>query len=159
MGFRAPYLSTNANMYLALKGSGFRYDASGVSRGPEMPGKSGPLLTFDLPLIPEGPKNRRIIAMDYNLFVRHSGGFEHRKDSVKFEERSYRAFRDAFNAQYGGKRLPLQIGFHFVEMNGGAYWRAMERLVTDICGKTDVACVSYRDAITLLENEKTGSGA
>jgi hypothetical protein len=28
-------------------------------------------------------------------------------------------------------------------MNGGAYWRAMERLATDVCGKPDVRCVSY----------------
>ena len=29
---------------------------------------------FSLPMIPEGPKQRRVIAMDYNLFVRHSDG-------------------------------------------------------------------------------------
>ena len=33
-GFRAPYLSTSAALYSALETAGFRYDASGISRGP-----------------------------------------------------------------------------------------------------------------------------
>lgn len=32
-------------------------------------------------------------------------------------------------------------------MNGGAYWRALERFTENICGKPGVACVSYRDYI------------
>jgi peptidoglycan/xylan/chitin deacetylase (PgdA/CDA1 family) len=158
-GFRAPYLSTNAAMYSALANAGFSYDASGISRGPVAPGKDDGLTTFSLPLIPEGPRQRRIIAMDYNLFVRHSGGFENPSNSKEFEDRSYDAFRQAFDAQYRGKRLPLQFGFHFVEMNGGAYWRAMERLATDVCTLADVACVTYGDAMHMLEQAKDGSGA
>jgi hypothetical protein len=64
--------------------------------------------------------------MDYNLFVRHSGGFERPSQSREFEERAYRAFIAAFDAQYTGKRTPFQLGFHFTLMNGGAYWRALE---------------------------------
>ena len=30
-------------------------------------------------------------------------------------------------------------------MNGGAYWRALERFAGDVCQKPGVACVSYRD--------------
>jgi hypothetical protein len=158
-GFRAPYLSTNGNMINALKESGFDYDASGVSRGPVSPAQRGSFSTFDLPLIAEGPRNRRVIAMDYNLFVRHSGGLENSSRSKQFEDRSYRAFRRAFDAEYGGARRPLQIGLHFVEMNAGAYWRAMERLLNDICGLEDVACVSYRDAVDALGLRRDGGGA
>jgi len=32
-------------------------------------------------------------------------------------------------------------------MNGGAYWRALERFADEVCVKPDVACVSYRDYI------------
>ena len=81
--------------------------------------------------------------MDYNLFVRHSGGFERASESAAFEARAYQAFRGAFDAQYQGKRKPLQIGMHFTLMNGGAYWRAVERLAGDVCGKPDVRCVTY----------------
>ncbi len=155
VGFRAPYLSTNGNLTAALKQTGYTYDASGVSRGPVSPRYYEDFSTFDLPLIPEGPANRRIIAMDYNLFVRHSGGLENRARSAAFEERTYQAFRRAFDSQYNGQRKPLQIGFHFVEMNGGAYWRAMERLVSDVCLREDVDCISYQEAI---KRQKKGDG-
>lgn len=142
-GFRAPYLSTNAALYKALAKRGFAYDASGVER--EMTGArmEAGVARFELPLIAEGPSRRRIVAMDYNLFVRHSGGFERASDSAEFEQRSYEAFRRAFDAQYSGKREPVQIGFHFALMNGGAYWRAMERLVREVCVRSDVKCTTY----------------
>ncbi len=158
-GFRAPYLSTNGAMIDALDATGFAYDASGVSRGPVPPGQHKGLSTFELPLITEGPRNRRVIAMDYNLFVRHSGGLENATQSQDFEDRSYKAFKRAFDGEYDGARRPLQIGMHFVEMNGGAYWRAVERLLADVCGLEDVACVTYREAIERLERRDAGGGA
>lgn len=149
-GFRAPYLSAPDSLVAAEKAFGLVYDASLVTKGALLPGDDGALIRFGLPLIPEGPQNRRIIGMDYNLFVRHSAGMDNPSRSAEFEERTYAAFKAAFEAQYAGERIPLQLGFHFVEMNGGAYWRAMERLVTEVCHRADVACVSYSQAIDLL---------
>ena len=153
-GFRAPYLSTSDGLMPALKTAGFAYDASLVTKGPGMPATSEGLPRFGLPLIPEGPQKRRVIGMDYNLFVRHSMGVENRKDSATFEARALEAYRNAFTAQYDGDRIPLQLGFHFVEMNGGAYWRALDRFLTETCSKPDVACVSYPEALARLANEK-----
>lgn len=144
-GFRAPYLSAGAAMQEALDGHGFAYDASGVSRGPAEPDTRGPVLRFALPQIAEGPKGRPVIAMDYNLYVRHSRGREEQGRGKEFERRAYEAFRAAFERQHQGPRAPLQLGFHFTLMNGGAYWRALERFAGEVCGKPDVACVSYRD--------------
>jgi peptidoglycan/xylan/chitin deacetylase (PgdA/CDA1 family) len=146
-GFRAPYLSTSKGLYKALGDSGFAYDASGISRGPVRPQSDGGIVRFALPQVPEGPTGRRVIAMDYNIFVRHSGGFERHDTDAVFENRAFDAFENAFNAEYQGKRTPLQLGFHFTLMNGGAYWRALERFAGDVCQKPGVACVSYRDYI------------
>lgn len=154
-GFRAPYLSAPDSLVAAEKDFGFAYDASLVTKGPLPPGEDGALLRFGLPLIPEGPQSRNIIGMDYNLFVRHSAGMDNPSQSQEFEARTYAAFKTAFDKQYEGERIPLQLGFHFVEMNGGAYWRAMERLVTDVCHRADVACVSYSQAIDLLAKQPT----
>ncbi|RWX78699.1 polysaccharide deacetylase [Neorhizobium lilium] len=154
-GFRAPYFSTSAGMVEAEKSAGIAYDASLVTKGPAMPQQENSLLRFGLPLIPEGPSAKPIIAMDYNLFVRHSKGVNDPAHAADYEERAYSAFKAAFDKQYDGERIPLQIGLHFVEMNDGAYWRAMERLVTDVCSRADVACVSYSEAIRMLkEREK-----
>lgn len=152
-GFRAPYLSTGDGLFAALAAHGLRYDASTVSRGPVMPDLSRPTARFALPLIPEGPEGRRIIAMDYNLFVRHSAAFETPSKAREFEDRTLKAFHAAFEAEYGGERRPLQIGFHFVEMNGGAYWNALERFAAETCGRPDVACVTYQDALRRLASE------
>ncbi len=83
--------------------------------------------------------------MDYNLFVRHSGGFERPSQAKEFEERTYEAFRAAFDRQYGGQRIPLELGFHFTLMNDGTYWNALERFAEEVCVKADVECISYRD--------------
>jgi hypothetical protein len=154
-GFRAPYFSTSTGMIEAERKAGFTYDASLVTKGPMMPETKGDLIRFGLPLIPEGPSQRPIIAMDYNLFIRHSAGVENPSRSAEFESRAYSAFRAAFDRQYDGDRIPLQIGLHFVEMNGGAYWRAMERLVSEVCGRQDVACVSYTQAIRMLDERNS----
>lgn len=150
-GFRAPYLSTSPAMLPALRADGYRYDASGVSRGPVEPGRDHGLITFALPQVPEGPKHRPVIAMDYNLFVRHSGGVERGDPDGAFEERTLQAFRSAFEAAYNGDRTPLSLGFHFTLMNGGAYWRALERFAQEVCVRDDVACISYADQVRRLE--------
>lgn len=152
-GFRAPYLSTSPALAAAERAAGYDYDASPVARGPEAPGKVDGVHRFGLPLIPEGPKARPIVAMDYNLFVRHSMGVDNPSRSAEFEERAHDAFRTAFEKQYRGGRIPLQIGFHFVEMNAGAYWRALERLVDEVCGMQDVACVSYSQALRMAAEQ------
>ncbi len=150
-GFRAPYLSTNASMFAALAAENYAYDASGVSRGPSQP-KPGAVRAFALPLIPEGPAAKPIIAMDYNLFVRHSGGFEKPSEAAAFEERTYRAFIGAFREQFHGKRIPLQLGFHFTLMNDGAYWRALERFAREACTQPEVRCVSYAGLLAATDN-------
>ena len=144
-GFRAPYLSTSEALFEALAEAGMDYDASGVSKGPAHPETRQGLRRFALPMVPEGPAARPVIAMDYNLFARHSDAEETEDPEGRFEERAYRAFKAAFDEQYDGRRIPLQIGYHFTLMNGGAYWRALERFVDEVCIKPDVDCISYEE--------------
>lgn len=153
-GFRAPYLSLSDGLMPALKAFDFTYDASLVTRGPGWPTAKDGIPRFGLPLIPEGPSHRPVIGMDYNLFIRHSMGIENKKDSARFEQRTLEAYRDAFAKEYEGERIPLQLGFHFVEMNGGAYWRALDRFLTETCSKPDVACVSYAEALPLIDSAR-----
>jgi peptidoglycan/xylan/chitin deacetylase (PgdA/CDA1 family) len=154
VGFRAPYLSANRALYAALPAAGFQFDASGVSRGPIEPPASNGITRFSLPQIPEGPKSRPVIAMDYNLYVRHTGGFERPSKAVAFENRTYDAFRAAFDKQYAGGRIPLQLGFHFTLMNDGAYWNALERFAGEVCVKPDVECISFRDYVSRLSTNQ-----
>lgn len=158
-GFRAPYLSVGETLAPALQGGGFRYDASSVSRDPEPPTDKAGLSMFSLPLIPEGPEARRVLAMDYNLYVRHSAALERPSESEMFEERAYSAFRAAFERQYQGKRAPLQLGFHFRLMNDGAYWRALERFARETCRLPDVRCVTYRELTDIFARSEDDPAA
>ena len=155
VGFRAPYLSAGKALYRALPEAGFLYDASGVSHGPAMPTTSGGITHFSLPLVPEGPKSRPVIAMDYNLYARHSGAKEQPEKAAEFEDRAYHAFRDAFDRQYEGERIPLELGFHFTLMNGGAYWDALERFAGEVCVRPDVECISFRDYVERLRGDRS----
>lgn len=139
-GFRAPYLSTNPALFAALKARGFHYDASTVGRDPEPAAQRDGLWHMPLPMIPEGPKGKRIIAMDYNWFARHSGAKDDPANAEAYEERAYRAMMAQFDRAHGGTRKPVQAGFHFTLMNDGAYWRALERFAREVCGKADVTC-------------------
>ncbi len=142
-GFRAPYLSEGPALLSALRDMGYAFDGSGVSRGPALPVHSGGLYQFGLPTISEGPQNRPVVAMDYNLYVRHSGAIERPDQLNEFEGRAYDAFKRAFDRQYQGQRIPFQIGLHFTLMNGDAYWRALERFTSEVCRKPDVRCTTY----------------
>lgn len=151
VGFRAPYLAPGEALPEAVRTAGFRYDASLIARGPSLPVLDRGLPRFALPRIPEGPAGKPVIAMDYNLFARHSGTREEPARSAEFEARTLQAFRAAFEREYAGKRMPLELGFHFVEMNGGAYWRALDRFLTETCRRPGVACVSYGEALDRLK--------
>ncbi len=151
IGFRAPYLSTSPAMYAALAAEGLRYDASGVSDGPAEPRERGRTMRYSLPMIPEGPRARPVIAMDYNLYVRHSGGVEQPEKAEAFRDRAVAAFLRAFDREMSGKRRPFQIGMHFTLMNGGAYWDALERFAVEVCGRAEVRCISYRDHLRELD--------
>jgi peptidoglycan/xylan/chitin deacetylase (PgdA/CDA1 family) len=157
-GFRAPYLSVGPSLAPALAEGGFSYDASGVSRDPQAPAGHDGVTMFSLPMIPEGPKARRVLAMDYNLYVRHSAALERPSESALFEERAYAAFRAAFERQYDGDRKPLQLGFHFTLMNDGAYWRALERFAEVTCTMPDVRCVTYGELTASLTRHGEESG-
>lgn len=154
-GFRAPYLSTNKGLFKTLEKAGFAYDASTVSSGPVLPRTRNGVAHFSLPLIPEGPRDRQIIAMDYNLYVRHSGGKEKPEAAAAFEQRTYDAFMATFEKEYAGRRTPFQLGFHFTLMNDGAYWNALERFAEDVCVMEDVKCVSYRDYLAAVSEAGT----
>ena len=140
-GFRAPYLSTNAALFDSEKAKGLTYDASTVAKAPGAAVLKDGIRHLPLPMIPEGPDGRPVIAMDYNWFVRHSAGMENPSRAPEFEERAYRALNAQFEREYTGKRRPVQAGFHFTLMNDGAYWRALERFATDVCGRPDVDCI------------------
>ena len=155
VGFRAPYLSVSPGLEAAIRAKHFAYDASAVERDPTEPQLKNGIVRYALPMIEEGPAQRRIISMDYNLFVRHSKAIEQKDESGIFEARTLEALNKAFDKQYNGPRHPLQFGLHFVLMNDGAYWKALEQFASNVCAKPDVECMTYKDYAARVKPEKT----
>ncbi len=140
-GFRAPYLSTNEALFAVLAKQGFSYDASTVAKVPVKAKRKGGIHLLPLPMIPEGPAAKPVIAMDYNWFVRHSAGMDNPSKADEYEARAYAALMAQFERERSGAGRPVQAGFHFTLMNDGAYWRALERFAGDVCLRADTDCV------------------
>lgn len=155
VGFRAPYLSVGPGLEAALTAKYFGYDASGVERDVSQPKLKNGIVRYSLPMIEEGPAQRRIISMDYNLFVRHSNAIELKDDGGVFEARTLKALNKTFDAQYNGERHPLQFGLHFVLMNDGAYWKALDTFASTVCVKPDVECITYKEYAVRVKLNKT----
>jgi hypothetical protein len=62
-----------------------------------------------------------------------------------------------FERAYKGNRAPLIIGNHFESWNGGTYMRAVEEVVEEVCTKSDVRCVSFRQLVDWLDAQDPGT--
>ena len=65
----------------------------------------------------------------------------------------YRSIRAAFDARYAGDRAPMSVAYHFESWNHGAYRDALLHLLSDVCGRADVRCTTYRDVANWLDRQ------
>jgi hypothetical protein len=158
IGFRAPYLDHDANLYVALhKLPNYRYDSSEVVRYADTWPKKDASGLWHIPLgtMTIGKNNSQILAMDYNLYFRDSKA----KDTIKkgtpewtqIYEDTLNAFRGYFNKNYTHNRAPVLVGYHFEKWNDGVYWEAMKTFAKETCGKPEVECGTFKDLVTYLD--------
>src|SRR5262249_10551445 len=86
VGFRAPYLGTSPGLFVALKASGFRYDASRISPATSWPEQIDGLWRFNLVSLQISGSGRRTLSMDYNFFVAHSRAVEDPRRQALYRE-------------------------------------------------------------------------
>ena len=155
VGFRAPDLSVNDNLYKTLKEFNFAYDASGVGFPDTQPKKDEygiwhiPLNTIEI-----GVDKKSAIAMDYSLWKQQSESGESLKKGTQSWEEHYNDVKNAylkyFERNYKNKRAPVVIGHHFSLWNDGVYWEAMKSFAENVCGKPDVYCVTFKEYVKYL---------
>ena len=112
VGFRAPYLSTSAGLYPALKAAGFRYDTSETMLPNLWPEKKGGLWRFNLAEIRLHRSRKMTLSMDYNFLVVQSLGLDQSARRKQDRDEMLETYLDYFKANYFGNRAPLQIGHH-----------------------------------------------
>lgn len=155
VGFRAPQLGTNEDMYLALKKFGFKYDTSRDSQPNYWPSKSNlgiwnfPLA--DLVIVGTGKKT---LSMDYNFYVSQSGAEPDLIHKDLYRKQMLETYLKYFQDNYNGNRAPIHIGHHFSPWNGGIYWQAEQEFAEKVCGIPEVRCVTYKNYMNWLEEQK-----
>ncbi|MET7487350.1 hypothetical protein [Streptomyces sp. NPDC005538] len=146
VGGRAPCLEGQPNLLKALKGYGWKYDASSPGDFQIWPTKKDGLWDFPLELLPYGD-NIQALSMDFNFLYNQSGGAT-QGDSSKFadwEKKTVDSYMAGFNRVYYGSRAPLFIGNHFENWNGSIYMKAIDQIIPKICTKKGVKCVSFKE--------------
>ncbi|GHE33728.1 hypothetical protein ACWIG2_11145 [Streptomyces cellulosae] len=152
VGARTPCLEGQKNFMKAARDLGFRYDTSGVNNQVWPEKKSG-LWDLSLQLVPFPGHSFEQLTMDYNFMVNQSGTTT-QGDPGKHEmwgDQMRDGLLQGFQRAYNGNRAPLIIGNHFESWNGGTYMRAVEEVVEEVCTKSDVRCVSFRQLVDWLD--------
>ncbi|MFD7404205.1 hypothetical protein ACFV7R_16335 [Streptomyces sp. NPDC059866] len=152
IGARTPCLEGQKNFMKAARELGFRYDTSGVNNQ-VWPGKKEGLWDLSMQLVPFPGHTYEQLTMDYNFMVNQSGTTP-QGDPDKYEfwgDQMRDGLLQGFQRAYNGNRAPLIIGNHFESWNGGAYMRAVEEVIEQVCTKPEVRCVSFRQLADWLD--------
>ncbi|NUV76048.1 hypothetical protein [Streptomyces fungicidicus] len=152
IGARTPCLEGQENFISAAADLGFRYDSSGIGNQ-VWPGKKKGLWDIPLQLVPLPGREFETLSMDYNFMVNQSGTTT--QGDPAMHDTWGNQLRDgliqAYERAYQGNRAPLIIGNHFESWNGGAYMRAIEETIENVCTKPETRCVSFRQLVDWLD--------
>lgn len=151
VGGRAPCLEGQENLLPAAAEMGFRYDSSGNALQ-LWPQQRHGVWDISLQSVPMPGRSFETLSMDYNFMVNQSG--EQSGDPAMWptwQAEMYDGLMAAFDRAYEGNRAPLIIGNHFNQWNGGIYMDAVEDLVTELCPRDGVECVSFRQLVDWLD--------
>ncbi len=156
-GFRAPYLAVGDRkaLWKTFNKHGIDYDTSLTSVLGYWPRQKDGVWNFPLASINIAGTSKTNLSMDYNFFVAQSGGKDGPKEKFKeYEDQMFQSYVNYFNHSYFGNRAPVHIGHHFSQMNGGAYWKAMQRIALHVRKKPDVICGTYKELMDFVVKNK-----
>ncbi|GAA2123315.1 hypothetical protein [Streptomyces synnematoformans] len=149
-GARTPCLEGRDNLRAAARELGWRYDTSGVSQQ-VWPAKKDGLWDLSMQLVPYPGSDREELTMDYNFKVNPL------TTAANAEARMRDGLLAGFERAYEGNRAPLIVGNHFETWHDGAYMRAIEETVKEVCPRKDVRCVSFRQLADWLDAQDPGT--
>jgi hypothetical protein len=154
IGFRAPQLGHDPAMYTALVSHGFQYDTSKTSRSNYWPQQVDGVWNFPLAELKIVGSGKNTLSMDYNFYFQQSKGEPDPANKETYKKQMLDTYQQYFEQNYFGNRGPVHIGHHFSKWNGGAYWEAMQTFAKRVCGLPEVQCVTYRDLLGFVNENK-----
>jgi hypothetical protein len=145
VGGRTPCLEGKFDqLYPVLVERGFRYDASAVRYEADWPkAKTGNLWQFGAPTIPIA--GRQLLAGDYTIWKNLTGAYSELRQQVR---EGYLAY---FDRRYYGNRAPVELAGHTKQLADGAFLDAMGDVAIEVCGKPEVQCITYEEAVAWLD--------
>jgi peptidoglycan/xylan/chitin deacetylase (PgdA/CDA1 family) len=157
-GFRAPELGINKNIFDSLHKRNYLYDSSLVGFAKDQPKIYGGIWQFPVKTIIFGENKKSVLAMDYSIYMTQTHAVDRVRKGTKEWERLYAevytAYLKYFYDNYRGNKAPVFIAHHFSKWNDGLYFEVMKNLAEEVCGKTDVKCISYKELAQVLNKQK-----
>jgi hypothetical protein len=154
-GGRAPCLEGQKNLMKAVKGFGYRYDASSPGAFQVWPAKKEGVWDFPLQMLPFNDEYQAL-SMDFNFLYNQSDGKTDGDPAMHstWQRETIDTYMSGFNRVYYGSRAPLFIGNHFEQWNGGIYMNAVDEIIKNVCTKKDVKCVSFQELADWMDVQK-----
>ena len=142
VGFRAPLLINNKEMYKALEDTGYIYDTSLVlALTSKYQYRYNDIIIF--PLNSLETDLGKTISMDYNFFMLDRG----RETGAGV--RMLNEYRRYISRAVTEGNAPVHIGHHFARWNNGEYWWALKEFIREHCRDEFASCVSFSERIKL----------
>jgi hypothetical protein len=167
-GSRTPCLEGNKSVLRAFaKRNGFTYDASTTGSMTAWPKKIDGIWDFPLVSIPIWDAKTKafsagpVLSMDYNLYYWRNGGVTITDQALlkEVEDSTFKSYVNYYKVNYHGTRAPVSIGTHTSKFHSGSYWRALLRLMKEVCTQPETVCGTYEELANFMEaNPNIGSG-
>ncbi len=151
-GGRTPCLEGKPEqLFPALAGRGMTYDSSQVSDGVAWPTQQAGVWEFAMPSVRvPGAGYKKTIMMDYNLWYTLNRAKDEPARAPEFTAVTLETYQRAYAAAFAGNRAPLVVGNHFNEWSGGAFVKATERFMVEVCAKPETVCATYSQVVEWL---------
>jgi hypothetical protein len=127
---------------------GLTYDSSRLSDGIVWPTLEKGVWEFRVPIVRvPALERRKVIMQDYNLWYALNGAREEPARDEEFTEDTLDTYRAAYQAARNTNRAPLTVATHFNDWSGGAFSRATERFMAEVCVREETVCTTYSQVV------------
>lgn len=156
IGFRAPYLDHDAQLYTSLHTlPNYRYDSTEVAvHADNWPFRDSKGL-WHIPLGSMNRSGRNILAMDYNWYLQDSDTKNIlKKGTPEWQavyDKTLDGLRGYFKHNYDSNHAPVLVGYHFEKWNDSVYWEVLKTFAHEVCGKPQVQCGTFKELVDYLD--------
>ena len=157
-GGRTPCLEGDPEKYLPVMGErAMTFDTSVTTEGVAWPELRDGVWEFWVPVVRvPALSGKKVIMMDYNLWYSLNGAKEEPARDAEFTAVTLDTYRAAYQAAYNTNRAPLTVGNHFNDWSGGAFSRATEQFMNEVCVRPQTVCATYTEVIKWMKLQDPG---